>query len=77
MATLKALLEEDKTNDIILVPLNPLKNYDVPPEPLNYYYLEKLRRASLGAIFLFDVMNQGKVISCDKSSFIRKSNKLI
>ena len=42
MAIHKALLEEDKTNDIILVPLNPLKNYDVPPEPLNYYYLDKL-----------------------------------
>ena len=51
MAMHKALLEEDKTNDIILVPLNSLKNYDVPPEPLNYDHLEKLRRASLGAIF--------------------------
>ena len=33
----KALLGEAKTNDIILVPLNSVKNHDVSPESLNDY----------------------------------------
>ena len=49
--THKALLkeEEDKTDDTIL---EPLKNHDMPPESLNDYHLEKLRRESPGAVFV-------------------------